>query len=60
MSLNLTDLATILEELKPVITKWRYIGLNLGMQDTELDVIDEDGKDVLDKFRIMLRRWLGG
>ena len=50
-------------ELKDLVlvqtTKWYYLGLQLGIKDTELDVIEENNpKDIDTCKRKMFKAWL--
>ena len=38
--------------------RWRFIGIELGINEGTLDAIDEDNRKVEDCLREMITRWL--
>ena len=45
-------------KLLPVASRWRDIGLVLGISDSKLEVIEEKQLDAYDSLTDMLRLWL--
>ena len=52
------DLDQVLEEVIDAKTKWKFIGLKLGVPKGELDAIQCDGSSVGEKLMETLDRWL--
>lgn len=53
------DLSQLMEHVYPVITtKWRVIGIHLGIDDHELEIIESNRRKVQDMCMDMLRSWV--
>ena len=58
MALTKDDLFDIQENLWDARSKWRNIGLAIKIRHPDLDVIDQDNRDVDAKFQSMILLWL--
>ena len=56
--LKVKDLSVVQNKLWDARSKWRYIGLDLGILASDLEVIKKDGDDTDEKFHSMLLKWL--
>ena len=52
------NLKQLVEELQPITTKWRQLGLFLDVPDDELEAIEEDKKNIHDKLYALCFKWL--
>ena len=57
-SLNMDDLTDVLIALDPASSKWRSIGLQLGMNYPTLEIIEVDNRSTKDRFVAMCTQWL--
>ena len=48
----------VFEEISEATSKWKLIGLKLGVKIAELDAIESLGTKVEDKLVTMLEKWL--
>ena len=55
---DIDDLIDAKRKLLPVATKWRDIGLVLGISDPKLEEIETNKSSVKDRLTDMLRLWL--
>ena len=61
MAVSLKDLGTVLKESFAARSKWYYIGLELGVEASELDAIKKDNPEaVKDCYLEALKCWLKG
>ena len=61
MAISLKDLGSVLKESFAARSKWYYIGLELGVEASELDAIKKDNPDaVKDCYLETLKCWLKG
>jgi len=57
-SLSDQDLDAVLEEVMDAKAKWKLIGLKLKVPKGELDSIERDGSDDLNRLMEVLAKWL--
>ena len=60
MAVSLDDLGTVFGETFDARLKWYYIGLNLSVKASELDVIKKSNPEVKDCYLETLKCWLKG
>ena len=51
------NLPQLVEDLQAISTKWKLFGLYLGIPNDELEVIDEDKRNVGDKLLALCCKW---
>ena len=60
MAVSLDDLGTVFKETFDAQLKWYYIGLELKVKASELDVIKKNNPEVKDCYLEALKCWLKG
>ena len=56
--MNEEDLAEILHILGTSVTKWREIGMALGLKENTLNRIEHENRDLMSRLSKMVSEWL--